>query len=292
MAVQAKIILTQAPGGSRPAGNDVEDGVVGNLVGVTNQNNTGVQSWIVELISVPTGPEADYTSGLAVGTLAAAATGTPSASFTPNSYGAVGIKLTVKGSDPSDVAVDYATFACPDEQGNYRPAFRQDVESSKFGGQLFGWKPSQDRIAAAARRALLMEKNIRRMHAIVAGIQSTTSGTFVPIGWRRFEPSNFPNGVGGITTTFRWYAVLYTSGPGVQAQVQLYNVTSAAVVPTTTLQCAAGIVASNAQEIQATLTIPANLDASPCLYRAELRVSAGAGTAFCGYAGLDATPNF
>jgi len=92
--VLAAIVINQAgkpPGLPSQSRDDLN---LGTSVSLTNNDNTGIVSWLWEFVSVPVGSSA-VISGLAL----------PSASFVPDVRGSYLIRLTVDGS-PSNPAMD------------------------------------------------------------------------------------------------------------------------------------------------------------------------------------------
>ena len=142
----ANIVFTQSPGGTRAAGEAVEDGVVGNAVTVENEDDTYVGAWKLELVEIPTGPETDSTSVLVKGTFAEGAAPPVSGSFTPDAFDSYLVRLTVNGSITHECA-----FSCPNERDWSRPPFSADQDNLKYAGQLLGWKHTLDKIHAHVR---------------------------------------------------------------------------------------------------------------------------------------------
>lgn len=287
MPVAAKIILSQAPGGARPAGYDVADGVVGNLVTVTNQNNALVKSWVLSTIDVPAGPDADSLSALPTGILASGSGPPISATFTPDKFGAVLIRLDIEGTDGS-TARDEAVFGCPNELGFFSPGFTQAVETSRFSGQGRGWAWNEDRIAAAARNARNKTAHLKQEHVLVGSLRETDQTGFVIVGGRRIDPSLFASGGGAIVRTMTFRAEAYAT-PGMTAQVRLFNYTDGVAVASSVLSTSSTTPA----QLTVTLATPADLPNALKLYEVQLRISAGtpaqSDRAFLLHAHLDIT---
>ena len=148
MVATAKMIFTQAPGGARTAGHAVDDGAVGNAVTVTNEDDTDVQSWSLELFDVPTGPEADCTSALTPAVFASGTAPPVTGSFTPDKFDGYAVRLTVNGT-----IVDEAVFGCPNELGWFKPPWHSTDDNSEYNGQTRGWAYLQNKIHAAVRAA-------------------------------------------------------------------------------------------------------------------------------------------
>ena len=155
MVATAKIVFSQPPGGTRTAGYAVDDGVVGNLVTVTNEDDTDVGVWKLEFLDVPAGPEADCTSAYPLGQFGSGVGAPVSSTFTPDAYHSYLVRLTVDGT-----IVDESTFSCPDDQGLIRPPNTGEADALKYGGQARSWVHNLDRIHANTRvvSALLYDR--------------------------------------------------------------------------------------------------------------------------------------
>ena len=266
------MIFTQAPGGTRPAGEDVDDGAVGAPVTITNANNTGIASWVLSRVDVPDGPEADSNSALLVAAFASGNTPSVSGVFTPDCFGAFLIKLEVTGTDGS-VAVDYGTFGCPNELGWFKPAFRADVESSKYGGQLRGWAGGNtDAIQAATRKAALKTATLQQPAPMVVGLRETAQSSFEVVGACSFNPSTIPTGSAGITRTIAFRALIFAT-VGMTPQIRVFNFTDGVQVAATVLSSA--VTPNVPTWVTATLTVPTDLPNAEKTYEAQLRISAG-----------------
>lgn len=127
-------------------------GATGLAVTVDNDVNTGVASWQIELVAVPSG-SAVSTGVLAFNNNSA----TPTVNFTPDVVGGYRIVLSVWGAinrvgTPTDV--DIRNFGIKDTNGFYRPAPQlwprplpptqsgetgNKPDENNFGGQANGW---------------------------------------------------------------------------------------------------------------------------------------------------------
>lgn len=268
----AQIVFTQAPGGTRPAGEDVEDGVVGNAVTVTNATTDGIASWILKIFDVPEGPEVDSDSAVPIGVFASAANNLVSGIFTPDKFGGFMVELTVIGTDGS-VSIDYGTFGCPNELGWFRPGFKQSVASSRFGGALRerGWAWNTDRIQRDARAARLKTFKLHQTMSLVGGLQEAPGGGWKIIGARRFNPLDFyGDGGAGITRSIVFQGFLFATA-GMDAQVRLFNFTDGAAVASSVLT----VVNTLPTNFSVALTSPGDLPAAAKTYTCEIQISAG-----------------
>jgi hypothetical protein len=141
--VAALIVFDQ--GGPGTPGQALE-GTTSVLVTVTNDDDTDVTSWSIDLLDVPSD------SALVPGNLGAAATGTPSASFTPDVPGAYRVGLTV--SDGVDSNIDIRNFGVRNSRGIIVPPYQKlpdplpltgtgtpvdKPDELNFGGVSRGW---------------------------------------------------------------------------------------------------------------------------------------------------------
>lgn len=112
--VAALIIFDQ--GGPGTPGQAFE-GTLGSLVTVTNDDNTDVTSWSIELLDVPSG------SALSTGVLNAAATNTPTAGFTPDVPGSYRVSLTVNSGSSENK--DIRNFGVRNARGIIVPPYQK-----------------------------------------------------------------------------------------------------------------------------------------------------------------------
>ena len=108
-------------------------GVGGLLVTLTNADDTGVVSWLWELLDSP------LNSAVVPGTLGTTASETFMPDTAPDTPGCYRVKLTVQGADGS-VACDVKNFAVPTTQGWILPPFRASATELNFPGNTEGWE--------------------------------------------------------------------------------------------------------------------------------------------------------
>lgn len=148
MAAVALIVFDQ--GGAGPAGEAFEGTVAGGAVTVTNDVNTDVMSWSIDLLDAP--PD----SGLAPGNLGMADTGMPTAMFTPDVPGSYRILLDVWDAAAQAGVRDrhILNFGIRNARGHIIPPFQrlpdplpllgsgqpgEKPDEQNYGGQLRGW---------------------------------------------------------------------------------------------------------------------------------------------------------
>jgi hypothetical protein len=267
--VAAKLIFSQAPGGTRPAGYDVADGAVGNLVTVTNANNADVKEWTLTMVDVPSGPDTDSQSALVTGAFASGSSPVVTGTFSPDKFGAFLVRLDLVGNDGSK-ASDSGVFGCPNELGFFSPGFSQSVETSRFNNQGRGWAYNEERIAAAARAARNKTAHLKQDHVFVGSIVETDQVGFVIVGGRRVNPANYATGVGSVVRTMTFRCEMYAT-PGMTAQVRLFNFTDGVAVASSVLSTSSNTPAA----LSAVLATPADLPNALKMYEAQLRISAG-----------------
>jgi len=148
MAVTALIVFDQ--GGPGTPGEAFEGTIAGGLVTVTNDDNTNVASWRITLTDVP--PD----SALVPGVLASASSGTPTATFTPDTAGSYRIYLEVFDTAGfiGLVDKDIRNFGVPNARGIIPPPYQklpdplpvtgsgepgEKPNETNYGGQVRGW---------------------------------------------------------------------------------------------------------------------------------------------------------
>lgn len=144
-AEAAAALIDFVQGALNPAAGVALIGVTGTSVGVTNAVNTGIASWQVDLVYVPTG------SGLSISILASSDSGTtPTASFTPDVGGCFRVReqvwsVTNRVGTPADT--DIRNFCVP-ELGTasvvppYQgapPRVLTKPDELNFGSQMYGY---------------------------------------------------------------------------------------------------------------------------------------------------------
>ena len=141
MAAIALIVLTQ-DSITRPAGDAIHDGVTAKSVTVENDTgDTGVTSWLIELVDVPSGPLPGETSALVPGTLASGGATAPLANFTPDVPGTYFVRLTING-----IVIDEVAVCVPNDQGWVNPGYNLGGDAFNFAGNTRGWTYFLDRI--------------------------------------------------------------------------------------------------------------------------------------------------
>lgn len=140
MAADALIVFDQ--GGPGTPGEAFE-GTTGVLVTVTNDDNTDVTEWTIELLDTPT------TSALVPGVLGTAVNNTPTASFTPDVPGSYRVRLVVE--DGVNSIPDIRNFGIRNSRGIIIPPYQKSPDplsltakpdEQNYGGQTRGWAGS------------------------------------------------------------------------------------------------------------------------------------------------------
>lgn len=156
MAAIALIKLTQASGPTDVAGRAVEGTLTGvpasDKVTVTNNDNTDVNNWDIELLYDPPGSALGAVPGTPV-MLGTAVSSTPSATFIPDVAGSYRIRLTVRDSAGTP-NIDIRDFGIENENGIIVPPYQKLPDSlpvlgsgtagekpneQNYGGQAYGW---------------------------------------------------------------------------------------------------------------------------------------------------------
>lgn len=185
MAATALIQLTQ--GGNVGTAGQALFGSTGTQVDITNNVNTSILSWQIDILYVPPG------SSISTGTLAFSDNGsTPAGSFTPDLRGPYRLQLKVWDSinrpgNPTDT--DIRNFGIKEVNGIYRPApeiwprplpptasglLGNKPDENNFAGQPNGWSGdgSDGLLDTALQR---IDKAVR----IAAGTQTGSTGAIV-----------------------------------------------------------------------------------------------------------------
>ena len=136
-------------------------------------------------------------------------------------------------------------------------------------------------LAFAASASIGTTGQSLRSNLPIALGQNTALGTFLVIGAYAFAKNQYT--VTGTTTTTQFKALAHNTG-GCSGEVLLYDLTAAAVVPGSLLTF------TSALPIEQTASV--TLNAASHVYEVRIRVSAGVGSVFCQWAGIEVLNTF